>query len=447
MEELEQELRKCETIVQRVHNKEKYGLHPNSMPNDAVLRPNPEIDSRPEIIQGKTASQIYAQLEAVLGKGRNPFFRDGERIKFSSNFGRLQDTTQVWTTPGRVEQNNRLTHSLRVADISRSICRFLGLNEDLAEAIALGHDLGHPPLGHTGENILTDLSKEDPELYKIVGYFRHNLQSLRVVDILAARSGAQSGTGLNLTLPVRDGIVFHDGEVDDINGLTPDEQGCTEERILQYVHGRLYKLEKTHVVPGTLEAIVVRLADVIAYIGGDFEDAIALGLLKRNHLPKDIFDRFGNIDKNIITALVADLIINSSPDDKIIKYSRETAELLVKFKRFMYERVYNVANSWAEGHSKELPPGLASHPFFKEWNSGEVKILVKKLLDKFIRDIENCRFDSSIYKKFIDKMDPEYIRRSHSQLIARDYIASMTRREFMDALQTIKKSGQMALQL
>src|SRR5438874_4285199 len=174
---------------------------------------------------------------------RTPFQRDRDRIVHSKAFRRLRHKTQVFIDPEGDHFRTRLTHTLETAGISRTVARALRLNEDLTEAIALGHDLGHPPFGHTGEEVLDEILYE-----RFSRHFRHNEQSLRVVELLE-----RDGRGLNLTTEVRDGILHHTGLED----------------------------------PGTLEGKIVRLVDRVAYINHDIDDSLRAGLLAPEELPQE----------------------------------------------------------------------------------------------------------------------------------------------------------------
>ncbi len=221
---------------------------------------------------------------------RTAFQRDRDRILHSASFRNMKHKTQVYIAPQGDLFRTRMTHTLEVSQVGRTMARALSLNEDLTEAIALGHDLGHTPFGHVGESALRDIS----------GHFEHNEQSVRIVEKLE-----KHGRGLNLTKEVRDGILHHTGE---LKAATPE--------------GRL-----------------IKYADRIAYLCHDYDDAIASALLSPEDLPKDIRDFMGTRHSQMITAMVTDLIQNSQggPD---IHMSPEGDEMLLAFRRFMFDRVY-----------------------------------------------------------------------------------------------------------
>ena len=226
---------------------------------------------------------------------RTPFQRDRDRIVHTKAFRRLKYKTQVFMPPRGDHFRTRLTHTLEACGISRVVARALGLNEDLTEAIALGHDLGHPPFGHTGEEAL------DEALQARFGRrFRHNEHSLRVVDALE-----RDGRGLNLTAEVRDGILNHTGL---------DE-------------------------PWTLEGKIVRIVDRVAYINHDIDDAVRAGILSPGELPAGEIRTLGETGSKRIDTLVHDLVETSAGTDDILQ-SHEIGQAMLDLRAFMFERVY-----------------------------------------------------------------------------------------------------------
>ncbi len=224
---------------------------------------------------------------------RTDFQRDRDRIIHSKALRRLMHKTQVFLAPEGDHYRTRLTHTLEVAQIARTIARGLALNEDLTEAIALGHDLGHTPFGHNGEKVLDRIHP---------GGFKHNEQSLRVVDLLESSHGNR---GMNLTDEVRDGILNHTGDG----------------------------------VPYTLEGQVVRFSDRIAYINHDIDDAIRAGVISGDDLPRECIDVLGDSHSERIDSLVSDLIRMSDGQDTI-RQSDEAARYMNKLRDFMFENVY-----------------------------------------------------------------------------------------------------------
>ena len=227
---------------------------------------------------------------------RTPFQRARDRIVHSKAFRRLRHKTQVFVDPEGDHFRTRLTHTLETAGIARGVARALQLNEDLVEAIGLGHDLGHPPFGHAGEHALDELLRA-----RGGGGFRHNEHSVRVVEQLE-----RDGRGLNLTWEVRDGILKHTGAVE----------------------------------PETLEGKIVRIVDRVAYINHDIDDALRAGILRADDLPKEDIAVLGDTGSRRIDVLVHDLVETSS-DRGDIAQSEEVGAAMLSLRRFMFERVYN----------------------------------------------------------------------------------------------------------
>jgi dGTPase len=237
-----------------------------------------------------------ARVEEDCGL-RTPFQRDRDRIVHSKAFRRLKHKTQVFVAPQGDHYRTRLTHTIEVTQISRTVARGLALNEDLVEAIGLGHDLGHPPFGHTGEDVLDRCLRE-----RFGGDgFRHYEHSLRVVDRLE-----RGGDGLNLTAAVRDGILCHSGRAP---------------------------------LPATLEGAIVRLTDRFAYINHDIDDALRAGVLDPADLPAEPIAELGPTGSRRIDALVHDLVEHSARAGTIIQGERAAAAMGA-LRSFMFERVY-----------------------------------------------------------------------------------------------------------
>lgn len=237
---------------------------------------------------------------------RTVYQRDTDRIVHCKAFRRLMHKTQVFLQPEGDHYRTRMTHTIEVARIARTICRALGLNEDLAEAGAMGHDLGHTPFGHAGEAALSSMMKEP---------FRHNEQSLRVVDVLE-----NGGEGLNLTYEVRMAILGHTGER----------------------------------IPETLEGQVVRRSDQIAYVNHDIDDAIRGGILKNDDIPKDIARVLGHSHRERIDTLVCDMIRVSREEGRIL-LSPKVDTALRDLRSFMFERVYrNPVAKGEESKAKDM---------------------------------------------------------------------------------------------
>ncbi len=234
---------------------------------------------------------------------RTAFQRDRDRIIHSKSFRRLKHKTQVFLAPAGDHYRTRLTHVLEVAQIARTIAVALRLNEPLTEAIALGHDLGHTPFGHAGETVLDELVPDG---------FRHAEQSLRVVDFLENK-----GAGLNLTFEVRDGILKHSKGLTDI--LPDDTAG----------------------LPSTMEGQVVRVADIIAYVNHDLDDALRAGVIRPTDLPDGIEKRLGTTHSRRIAAMVGDLIDSTRrTGGERLSLSPAMVETIHVLRDFLYQRVY-----------------------------------------------------------------------------------------------------------
>ena len=247
---------------------------------------------------------------------RTPFQRDRDRIVHSKAFRRLKHKTQVFVAPEGDHYRTRLTHTLEACFISRTVARALGLNEDLTEAIGLGHDLGHPPFGHIGEEVLNEALAEHGSAFK------HNEHSLRVVEVIEGE-----GRGLNLTDPVRDGILRHTGS------------------------------EK----PATLEGRVVRIVDRVAYINHDIDDAVRAGILSEGELPVGEIELLGSSGAERIDTLVQDMVERTRESGDIVQ-SDEIGGAMLRLRKFMFERVYLGAEARGEQErARETLRGLFDH--------------------------------------------------------------------------------------
>jgi len=235
---------------------------------------------------------------------RTVFQQDRDRIVYSNAFRRLKHKTQVFLSPLGDDYRTRLTHTLEVSQMARAMGRALALNEDLVEAIALGHDLGHTPFGHSGEAVLKEIYSPD---------FSHNEQSLRVVDVLE-----NNGQGLNLTHEVRDGILKHSKGYGKIIPDNPDE------------------------LAGTYEGQIVRIADIMAYLNHDLEDAIRSGIIQAEQVPQDCARILGRSHSQRATTMIRDLISSSRIEGDVLhlKMSDEVHGAMNLLRKFLYDNVY-----------------------------------------------------------------------------------------------------------
>jgi dGTPase len=261
---------------------------------------------------------LKTRLHERTSDVRGAYYRDTTAIIHSSPFRRLKHKTQVFFAPSNDHICTRMEHCLHVASIASTICRGLGLDTELAWAIGMGHDLGHTPFGHTGENILSGFMEKE-------GFtrFEHEINSLRVVDFLC-----EHGKGLNLTYAVRDGIVCHNGE-SLVKTLKPDFKVKDLSSLKQ----------RKGLVPATYEGVIVRFSDSIAYLGRDFEDASRLNIVRGEQLPQIVLEKLGSSNAEIIDTLVND-VIDHSCFDKGISFSDELFPAVQAMIGFNYENIY-----------------------------------------------------------------------------------------------------------
>ncbi|MFQ5957319.1 MAG: deoxyguanosinetriphosphate triphosphohydrolase family protein [Candidatus Brocadiales bacterium] len=339
---------------------------------------------------------------------RGAFSRDTDRILHSRTYTRYIDKTQVFYLVRHDHITHRVLHVQLVSKISRVIGRALGLNEDLIEAIALGHDLGHCAYGHDGEDYLSALCKKHG-----IGRFVHSVQGVRFLDRIE-----WEGKGMNLTLQVLDGILCHDGE-SNLLSLTP-HRGKTWADHERELSEKMSEEEHPKPLPTTLEGCVVRLADSISYLGRDIEDAITIKLIRREDLPVDCVDALG-IDPNRIVAtlvntLVRDLIKNSLDRD-CITFSEPVSKAFKKLKDFNYDNIY-------------LNPRIKTQ-------SERIEGIFRFMFETFIAHVEEGRKDSRIFKDFLNNMDGDYMRDTRSAEKVRDFIAGMTDDYFIDCFREL----------
>lgn len=335
---------------------------------------------------------------------RTPFFRDIDRIIYSLSYTRYLDKTQVFSNSLNTNISKRMTHVQLVSKIARTIGRALGLNEDLIEASALGHDLGHVPFGHVGETILNKISLEHNE-----GYFNHNVQSARTLMYVE-----NNGKGINITLQVLDAIMCHNGELP-LGVYKPKKK--TKETFLQEYNDTYHNKEVVKkLVPMTLEGCVVRISDIIGYIGRDIEDAIRLGVIDKDSLPPSIIKLLGDSNKELINNVILDIINNSFGKD-YIKISDDIFKAICDLKHFNYENIYMKANSESDILKYER--------------------MFNKLFSKYLNDIKRKNYKSSIFQVFLNQMDNKYLENSDERKVI-DFIAGMTDEYFQLEYESIE---------
>ena len=324
---------------------------------------------------------------------RTPFFRDIDRIIYSLSYNRYSDKTQVFSQKDNDHICKRMIHVQLVSKVARTIGRALNLNEDLIEAAALGHDLGHVPFGHVGESILNKISLENNE-----GYFNHNVQSVRILTNLE-----ESGRGRNITLQVLDGILCHNGEL----ALKKYQPVKKTKEIFLKQYEDTYRDNRTikKLVPMTLESCVVRISDIIAYIGKDIEDAITLGVISIDDLPKNIKEVLGVNNKSTVNTLIMD-VNNNSISKNYICMSDKVFNALIELKEFNYKNIYLKANT--------------------EEQVANYEKIFRTIFDYSLNALKNNNQNANIYKIYLANMNDDYKNNNSLERIVIDYIAGMT---------------------
>jgi dGTPase len=337
---------------------------------------------------------------------RTPFAIDCDRILYSKAYSRYIDKTQVFYLLKNDHITHRVLHVQLVSRIARTIGQKLGLNLDLIEASALGHDLGHPPFGHDGERYLSELCVEHG-----IGKFVHAVMSVRFLEKLE-----KGGKGLNLTLGVLDSILCHDGE-SDFTGLSHSEGPADFSELDRRISLRTED-PIAMVAPMTREGCVVRLSDSISYVGRDLEDAILLGFVDRKEIPTKVSEVLGSTNGSIVYRLVDDLIKVSLDNPRLTAFSKETGEALTLLKNFNRQRIYY-------------------NPDIKR-DQRKLKRLFEIFFGLFTEDFARPggphmpRLKSSM-----DRMTEEYRETASPPEKARDYIAGMTDEYFYHAAEEL----------
>ncbi len=344
----------------------------------------------PFAFKSRNAERFHRDQEDV----RPSFFHDIDRILYSQAYTRYIDKTQVFYLIENDHITHRVLHVQLVSKIARTIGLFLNLNQDLIEAISLGHDVGHSPFGHNGETIISNFCQENS-----CGIFEHNVQSFRLFHELE-----RNGKGVNLSVQVLDGIICHNGEI-----ITPKyEYNSSKDKIIllsEYNNSLLKKGISSKMKPMTLEGCVMRISDVIAYVGRDIEDAIELKLIQRKDIPKGIVELLGNNNRSIINSLITDLVENSYGKD-YLEFSNSVFGVLQDLKRWNEQNIYNNEK--------------------KKVQDGKISKMFNIVLDTCLEDL-NTNTNRSRIKEFTEKMDPSYIRNNHNYArIVADYVSGMT---------------------
>ncbi len=339
--------------------------------------------------------------ESIHMGHRQNFSLDADRILHSLAYSRYIDKTQVFYLIKNDHITHRVLHVQLVSKIARTVGRLLRLNEDLIEAIALAHDIGHTPFGHDGERFLSEVSR-----IRGLGPFFHNIQSVRFLDKIERK-----GKGWNLTLQVLDGILCHDGEVHSqaLNPKTDKDFRAFDKEMEEKEEN-----PSMEILPMSLEGCVVRIADTISYVGRDIEDAIRLGLIDRSELPEDSCRVLGNTNGTIVYTLVEDLVTHSL-NKPYASFSSEVGEALRQLKEFNRSRIYM---------SEEV-----------KQQSPKIRQMFEMLFEKYFDDLQKGIEDSDVQKEFLEGMSLEYREETSPAEIVRDFIAGMTDDYFLDQCQ------------
>lgn len=339
---------------------------------------------------------------------RPVFFKDIDRIIHSLAYTRYIDKTQVYSFIKNDHITHRVLHVQLVSKIARTIGRALLLNEDLIEAIALSHDLGHTPFGHKGEYFLNKICENEN-----IGYFCHNAQSVRVLKDIE---------NINISVQSMDGMLSHNGEIL-LNTYSPFKDKTSQDFLNELDNVFNLKDYSKKISPMTLEGCVVRISDIIAYIGRDIEDAIIVGSIKRKDIPNNIFETLGNTNSKIVNNLILDLIKNSYGKN-YLEFSTEVFNALIELKNWNYNTIYNSTES--------------------NLNSDKLEELFNKLfkfyLEKLKRiDITNKRYileevknsDLELFEYLSNRTDT-YLKNTDLKRIVIDYIAGQTDNFFIN---------------
>lgn len=357
------------------------------------------LEKEEYLSQNASKSGDALRMKEMEEDFRSPYFRDIDRIIHSLSYTRYQRKTQVYAFRENDHISKRMTHVQLVSKIARTIGRALKLNEDLCEAIALGHDIGHTPLGHAGEAMLNDISREE-----LGEFFAHNIQGVRQFMFVD-----NDGEGLNLTIQTLDGIMCHNGEM--LSPIYKPMKKDQDEFLRQYQESYKDLKKSKKYAPMTLEGCVVRISDIIGYIGRDIEDAITLGLFERKDLPKEITSVLGDNNRDIVNTIILD-IVNESMNQPYIKMSVAVYKALFDLKKFNYQNIYN----------KSMPQDE-----YKYYEKG-----MRTIYKAYVDAINHQEKDNIIYDIFLNNQSSEYNENTTPQRKAIDFISGMTDELFLN---------------
>lgn len=336
-----------------------------------------------------------------------PFFSDTDKIVNSIEFTRYMGKPQVYTNSFMDHLSNRMIHAQLVNRVGRSISRRLALNEDLIEAAALGHDLGHVPLGHEGEYILNDIS-----LKVGLGYFNHNVESVRLLMYLA-----NHGNGLNVSVQVLDAILSHNSK-NSKEVFEPDFNKSSLQFLREYEASYFDKNVLKIIRPMTLEGCVLRVSDLIAYLGRDLDDAQRYGIFSWDEVPEDIKRILGYSKEELVRTCVNDIYKNSL-NKPYIAFSDKVYEALMKLLAVNTKNIY--------------------HNYLKPGEKEEMENMFNTMFYEYLNDLKNNNLDSLVVKYYYS-MSLEYRKSNSIERVVIDYIAGMTSKYFMEQYEGIART-------
>lgn len=338
---------------------------------------------------------------------RPEFFRDIDRIIHSQGYTRYIDKTQVYSFTDNDHITHRVLHVQLVSKVARTIGRALRLNEDLIEAIALGHDIGHTPFGHAGEKFLNEICKKEN-----IGYFCHNAQSVRILKDIE---------NVNISVQTLDGILAHNGEL--LLNKYETKKDKTKEDLLNELNN-VFNREgySKDIKPMTLEGCVVRLSDVIAYIGRDIEDAITIGVIDRSDIPSQITDVLGDNNSSIVNTLILDVIKNSIDKD-YLQFSKEIFKALIDLRDWNYANIYGSVEACKNRDELEKA--------FTNMYAIYLNKLEGKDYKNNIEIPDNLPFSEKNLYEYINCRSEEYKNNTDVKRMVIDYIAGQTDKFFL----------------
>ena len=392
----------------------------------AYLKRDADVGKR-GILDSEAIRRVKEEEDEKLYEDIRPaFFRDVDRIVHSKAYARYIDKTQVFFEINNANITHRSLHVILVSRISRQIGRVLQLNTDLIEAIALGHDIGHSPFGHLGEQILDEITEDHG-----FGRYSHNAQSVRWLTYLEKRFPKKPAEGLNLTLQVLDGILCHDGEINEQTLKPFTKNGKSwKDHVTEY--NDCFNDNEIKRIPMSYEGIAVRFADTISYIGRDIEDAILLKFIKRRDIPESCKKILGDTNREIIHTLIMDLL-NFSLERDVIGYSEKIFEALKELKHFNYDNIYLRRDLRVKKNDSNL---MYFDSVRKKFNL---------IFETSLRDLQEENYKAPVFKDHVEYIDdPDYThyylplkKEKKLTLIVRDYIAGMSDKYFAQTYQKL----------